>query len=175
MPKVSKLILTIFVCLIFTVSAFAQSETIKIDGAELKNLLPDKKNKKPLLINFWATWCGPCRVEFPELVEIDNEYREKGLNFVIVSVDKFAVIETRVPEFLQQYEAKMPSYLLDAETDRQKLRAIRQIAPKFSGNYPFTLLFNANGKLVYQKSGVINAKILKLEIEKVLPKTKKND
>ena len=155
--------------MIFAVSLFSQ--TTKIDGEGLKKLLPNKENKKPLLINFWATWCGPCRVEFPDLVKIDNDYRARGLNFALVSIDDWAIIDTRVPEFLKEYEAeKIPSYLLDYPTRPRLARAVRRIAPKFTGGYPFTVLFDANGKLVYQKVGVINARILRKEIDEVLVK-----
>ncbi len=172
MLKLSKFILIGFLCLLLVAALSAQTKTRKIDGAGLKSLLPDKENKKPLLINFWATWCGPCRVEFPELVKIDADYREKGLNFALVSVDKFALIDTRVPEFLQEYEAAMPSYLINYPTRREIAKAVRQIAPGFIDRYPTTLLFDANGKLVYQKAGVISGKILRAEIDKVLPKKK---
>ena len=172
MASISKVLFTAFFCLIFAVSISAQ--TTKIDGEGLKKLLPNKENKKPLLINFWATWCGPCRVEFPELVEIDKDYRAKGLNFALVSVDDWAIIDSRVPEFLREYEAtEIPSYLLDYPTRQTIAKAVRKIAPNFSGGVPATLLFNANGKLVYQKAGVINAKLLRKEIEKVLPKMNK--
>lgn len=145
--------------------------TKKINAAELK-ALAKSANKQPVLLNFWATWCGPCRVEFPELVAIDKDYKAKGLNFRLVSVDDWAIIDTRVPEFLQQYDATMPSYLIDLPNRAQIARAVRQIAPGFVDRYPLTLLFNANGKLVYRKVGVIDAKILRREIDKVLPKTK---
>ena len=169
MKSISKLFFTTLSCLIFALSFSAQ--TTKIDGAGLKKLLPNKEKKGPLLINFWATWCGPCRVEFPELVEIDKDYRKKGLTFALVSVDDWAIIDTRVPEFLKEYEAtEIPSYLLDYPTRPQITKAVRQIAPNFSGGVPATLLFNANGKLVYQKIGVVNAKLLRKEIEKVLVK-----
>jgi hypothetical protein len=111
-------------------------------------------------------------VEFPDLIEIDADYREKGLNFFIVSVDDFAVIDTRVPEFLKDYDSTMPSYLLNIEERRIAARAIRRIAPRFTDTYPLTLLFDGRGRLVYQKSGVINPKILRAQIDKVLPKSK---
>lgn len=170
MKRFSILIIPILICLSFALSVSAQT-VLKIDGAGLRKLLPNKENKKPVLINFWATWCGPCRVEFPELVEIDKDFRAKGLNVKLVSVDNFALIDTLVPEFLQQYEAaQIPAFLLDIPSDFQRLRAIRRIAPTVKKGIPLTLLYNANGKLVYRKSGVIDAAILRARIEKTLDK-----
>lgn len=170
MLKYSK---SIFVCFVLAVcfnQIPAQIVTETKTITDLRPLLPNAENKKPLLVNFWATWCGPCRVEFPELVKIDADYRAKGLNFVIVSVDNFSLIDTRVPEFLESYESTMPSYLINLPGRRAIARAIRQIAPRFPDAYPLTLLFDKNGKLVYQKNGVINPKILRTQIDKVLPK-----
>ena len=135
---------------------------------DLKPLLYAAENKKPLLINFWATWCGPCRVEFPELVKIDADYRAKGLSFVIVSVDNFGSKDMRVADFLKSYESTMPSYLLDLPTRPKIFRNIRQIAPRAQNGFPLTLLYDADGKLVYQKNGLIDAKILRTKIDKVL-------
>lgn len=176
--SMTKLLFTIFVFAACAVSSSAQTflspdavKTTAIDGEQLKTLAKSNRNKQPVLINFWATWCGPCRVEFPDLVEIDGDYREKGLDFVIVSVDDFGMIDSRIPEFLEQYQAKMPSFLIDLDS-AETVKAIRRIAPRFSGSYPLTLLFNARGKLVYQKTGVVDPKILRAQIEKVLPEQK---
>jgi thiol-disulfide isomerase/thioredoxin len=135
---------------------------------DLKPLLPSKLNKKPLLINFWATWCGPCRVEFPELVKIDADYRRQGLNFVVVSIDNLGAMDSMVADFLKSYASTMPSYLLDLPTRGKVFQNIRQIAPRAANAFPLTLLFDANGKLVYQKNGVVDAKILRAKIDKVL-------
>ena len=142
-------------------------KTTVINAEELKSLVKSPEKKQPILINFWATWCGICRREFPDLVEIDKDYRDKGLSFYIVSIDTISLAETTVSDFLKVYQAEMPSYILDTPSE---VKAIRQIAPRFSGSYPTTLLFNKNGKLVYQKNGAINAEILRKQINKVLPK-----
>lgn len=161
----------------FTLSVSAQKyvlpdavETTVINAEELKSLVKSPEKKQPILINFWATWCGPCRAEFPDLVEIDKDYRDKGLRFFVVSLDTVSLVDTTVSNFLKSYDAEMPSYLLDISPRRQITKAVRQIAPNFSGGFPFTVLFNANGKLVYQKNGVIDAKVLRTKIDKVLPK-----
>jgi thiol-disulfide isomerase/thioredoxin len=127
-----------------------------------------RENKKPLLVNFWATWCGPCRYEFPELVKIDAEYRARGLEFAVVSLDNLGAIDYPVADFLRVYRSTMPSYLLDLPAPVQTDRAIRRIAPRSRGGLPLTLLFNAKGKLVYQKTGVIDPQILRAKIGTVL-------
>jgi thiol-disulfide isomerase/thioredoxin len=143
---------------------------------DLKPLLPGGENARPVLINFWATWCGPCRVEFPELVRIDADYRAKGLDFYIVSIDKFGLLQTQVPIFLRQYRSTMPSYLIDLPSRTEIFRAVREIAPSARDAYPLTLLFDARGKLIYQKHGVIDPEVLRARIEKVLPEgVKEND
>ena len=57
----------------------------------LKSLLAKEKSK-PLLVNFWATWCDPCRDEFPDLVKIDNDFRA-SIDFVTVSLDELTEIK----------------------------------------------------------------------------------
>lgn len=145
------------------------TETKAINAAELKSLAKPT-NGKPILINFWATWCGPCRVEFPELVKIDADYRHRDLNFIVVSVDDFGLIDTVVPEFLASYNSTMPSYLINLENLRETAKAIRRLAPLSRVAYPLTLLFDAKGKLVFQKVGKVDASILRSQIDKVLIK-----
>ena len=168
--------LTAFIFAVFAVTAAAQRtastdgiEITIINADELKELAKSPARAQPIVINFWATWCGPCQVEFPDLVKIEAEYRAQGLDFALVSVDSLGLVRTTVPEFLRQYEAgAISSYLLDYPTRREITRAVRRIAPAFSDRYPLTLLFDAKGRLVYQKVGVINPKILRAQIKKVL-------
>lgn len=158
---------------VFTVSAqkyvsadAAQTEIINAE--QLKSFVRSSARKQPVLINFWATWCGPCRVEFPDLVEIHRKYRDKGLDFFIVSLDRATLADTLVSDFLKGYEAEMASYLLNLERRSQIKRAIRQIAPRYPGGLPFTVLIDRRGRVVYQKAGVVRAEILRAQIDKVL-------
>ena len=61
----------------------------EINMARLKGLLTETK-QRPLLVNFWATWCDPCRDEFPDLVKIDGEYRPNRMDFVTVYISPIA-------------------------------------------------------------------------------------
>src|SRR6476646_1928490 len=85
---------------------------IDLDG--LKTVL--KTEGKPRLINFWATWCDPCREEFPELVKIDTAYKGK-IDFISVSLDDLEDMGTTVPRFLREMKATMPAYLLHASDE----------------------------------------------------------
>jgi thiol-disulfide isomerase/thioredoxin len=134
----------------------------QIDETNLKTLL--KPNGKPLLVNFWATWCDPCREEFPELVKINADYKDK-IDFITISMDDLAEIKREVPKFLADMKAEMPAYLLKPQSEDQ---AIAAISKDWSGGLPFTILFNEKGETVYFKQGKIKPEILRAEIDKAL-------
>src|SRR5262245_13879350 len=100
-----------------------------IDTNELKGLLTQQR-ERPLLVNFWATYCDPCRDEFPDLVKIDKEFRPHALEFVTVSLDDMADIKTGMPKFLVAMKATMPAYLLNV-TDPEP--AINLVDPRWQG------------------------------------------
>ena len=142
-------------------------EVREIDGEGLKTLLRrDGANARPLLVNFWATWCDPCRVEFPDLVKIDAEYRGRGLDFVTVSADDAGEIKTSVPKFLREMKATMPAYLLHA-TDTQA--AINSVDPTWGGELPATFLFDKSGQIVFKHTGRVKPGELRAALDKVLP------
>lgn len=141
------------------------SATTQVNLEELKKILPTAEKKQITLINFWATWCVPCREEFPDLVKIDAEFRAKGVEFFIVSLDDVTDIKTEVPKFLRQMKSTMPSYLLKTPDEEA---AIVEIAPNWSGGLPFTVLFDETGKQVYLKQGIIKLDVLRAEINKLL-------
>jgi len=138
--------------------------SIDADGlaAVLKRQSPDAK---PLLVNFWATWCDPCREEFPDLVKIDRQYRPQGLEFTAVSLDDPTEIKTAVPKFLREMGLTTPTYLLNVSDPEP---AINRVDPEWSGALPATFLFDSQGHLVYKRLGRIQVPELTAAIEKVL-------
>ncbi len=151
-------------------SASTRPVVTEIDGDGLKKLLQRGKAwttaARPLLVNFWATWCSPCRQEFPDLVKIDAEYRGRSLlDFVIVSADDAAELKTGVPKFLREMRARMPAYLLNT-SDMEA--AIAQVDPTWGGELPATFIFDRQGTLVFKHTGLIAAAELRAAIEKAV-------
>jgi thiol-disulfide isomerase/thioredoxin len=148
--------------------AAAQSNLPKvtqIDTPALKNLLKrEGENAKPLLINFWATWCEPCREEFPDLVKIDADYKGK-IDFITISLDYLSEIDGDVPKFLAQMKAEMPAYLLKTENENE---AIAMVSKDWQGALPFTILFDASGREIYVRQGKIKVEAVRAEIDKVV-------
>lgn len=133
-----------------------------IDLEALKAVL-NRDSGRPLLVNFWATWCDPCREEFPDLVKIDADYRAKGLDFIIISLDDVVELKTGVPKFLRGMKAKMPSYLLNVSDPEP---AIKMVDPQWSGALPGTILYNGKGEIVFKHFGRVNANDLRVAIDK---------
>lgn len=138
-----------------------------IDTEALKALLTQQR-ERPLLVNFWATFCDPCRDEFPDLVKIDQEYRPQSLDFVTVSLDDMSDIETTVPEFLGSMKATMPAYLLNVSDPEP---AINLVDTKWRGDLPATYLYNEKGEVVYKHIGRVKTEELRSAIEKVVKKS----
>jgi thiol-disulfide isomerase/thioredoxin len=166
--------------LFLTFSAAAQSKTarkshaapavkkrvraIAINAEQMQSLLRRDGNR-PLLVNYWATWCELCREEFPDLVKIDNEYMDKGLDFIAITLDDLKDINTEVPKFLRLMKARMPVYLLNVSDPDP---AIHSVDPGWSGALPATFLYNNKGELVYKQLGRIKPDELRTAIDKLV-------
>jgi thiol-disulfide isomerase/thioredoxin len=136
----------------------------EIDFEGLKKILQrDPNDTRPLLINFWATWCDPCREEFPDLVKLDADYSPKRLNFVAVSLDDVSELKTTVPQFLKQMKATMPAVLLNVNDPEP---AIHAVDAKWDGQLPATFLYDRDGKVVFKHFGRIQPAELRAAIDR---------
>jgi len=135
----------------------------QIDTVALQNLLKrEGENQKPLLINFWATWCAPCIEEFPDLVKIDNDYKGK-IDFITVTLDDVEELNTGVPKFLKKMNAGMPTFLLKTDDEGAAISAVYN---DWQGGLPFTIFFDGKGMMIYNRQGKIVVDTLRKELDK---------
>ena len=122
-----------------------------------KKLRANADGGKFRLINFWATWCGPCITEFPDLMQIQRQYRDRNFEVVTVAA-QFPDEEKQVMAFLKKQQASNPNYLF-AGDDKYVLMAA--FDKKWDGALPFTMLLDPKGKVLYQKQGSIDVLAVK--------------
>jgi len=127
-----------------------------ISTTEVKELIKNS-SKKLRLINVWATWCGPCTMEFPDFITIDRMYRERDFEFISISADK-PERKDKVLDFLKEKEASNKNYIF---TGKNIYELIEAIDPNWKGALPYTLLVEPGGKVVYSQQGTIEPLKLK--------------
>ena len=96
-----------------------------------------------VLVNVWATWCIPCREEFPDLLRLQRKFAGKGLRLVLVSAD-FASQRPAVETFLGRQGVEFPSFL-KAQGDQEFIEGLEA---RWSGALPASLLFDRRGNKV---------------------------
>lgn len=141
---------------------------LEIDIEGLKKILRrdgEMAAARPLLLNFWATWCDPCREEFPDLLKIEADYRKRGLEFAAVSFDFSEDAQKAVPDFLREVKADIKPYWLNLPDPEP---AIRMVDPAWTGGIPTTFLFDAKGTLVFKHTGRVKPEELRAAIDKML-------
>src|SRR5215510_12563701 len=107
-----------------------------LDGA---NKALDDWKGKVLVVNFWATWCAPCRQEIPEFVKLQGELGTRGLQFVGIAIDQ----PRQVGEFVREFHINYPVLIGGMNT----LELMRESGNR-SGVLPFTLILDRGGKVV---------------------------
>ncbi len=92
------------------------SEVIEVSSAEALVDDLDNVEAETVVLNFWATWCGPCRMEFPEFIRFDAERQGEGVEVRFVSLDQPVDLQM-VHAFLDEHEVDEPSYLYTGQGD----------------------------------------------------------
>jgi thiol-disulfide isomerase/thioredoxin len=97
---------------------------------------------KAVLVNVWATWCLPCREEFPDLMQLRHEYADRGLRLVLVSGD-LDVDRQAAGRFLADQGVDFPTYF----KQQDDMEFIDGLDPRWSGALPATFLYDSAGSL----------------------------
>ena len=132
----------------------------EIDGQGIKNLISNSSSGKVRLINIWATWCGPCITEFPDLVIIDRMYRVRPFELITISADKTAK-KADALKFLQGQQASNKNYIFNKDDVYEMIEAID---PAWQGALPYTLIIEPGGKIIFKKQDIIDP----LEMKKLI-------
>ena len=127
----------------------ASPVTVTSAGPSELQALRKNLGGKVTLVNFWATWCGPCISEFPDLQRVHRDYRSRGLDYVTISID---VPDARpnVMALLQQHQASSRNYIF-ATDDIAGLQ--EAFDPALPASVPFTMVLAPNGDVLHQQHG----------------------
>jgi thiol-disulfide isomerase/thioredoxin len=112
-----------------------------------------------LVVNFWATWCAPCREEIPGFVRLQERYGARGLRFVGVAFDQ----PEKVAEFAREFGINYPLLIGGLDT-MELLRA----AGNRAGVLPYTLIIDRVGNLVSQQPGGLKEAMLESIIQSLI-------
>ena len=126
-----------------------------MNGAEVK--LADLKGKV-VLLNFWATWCGPCRLEIPWFVELQEKYRDQGFRVVGISVDD---PPEALPPFAKRFKVNYP---LVVGVDREDVQ--KAYGPIFG--VPITFIIGRNGRICMKHVGPASQEQFESNIKSLL-------
>jgi peroxiredoxin len=122
-----------------------------IDKKGVKDLVANDSNKLRL-INVWATWCGPCKAEFPELVTMHRMYRKREFELVTISAD-LPERKKQALKFLNEQHASCKNYLFDGENEYELAETLDA---EWQGALPYTMLVAPGGKVLLRKQDRID-------------------
>jgi peroxiredoxin len=130
-----------------------------IDKAGVEALVKND-SKKLRLVNVWATSCGPCLGEFPELVAMHRSYRRREFELITIGLDP-PEREAQALTILKEEHASSKNYLFTGGNEYVLAEALD---PKWQGAMPYTMLVAPGGKVIYRKQGELDPLELKRAI-----------
>src|ERR1700737_1189801 len=155
--------------LLVAVSAFAAPQAKApqdpqlIDAQGYQKILEQYRGK-PLTVNFWATWCEPCRDEYPLLNELAKQYAPQGLKVVGVNFDQDGDL-ILMRRFLARYKPVFPNYRKKQGSETEFEQAV---LPRWNGSLPITIFYSKDGHPVAHFLGAGNRERFEAAIRDLL-------
>jgi thiol-disulfide isomerase/thioredoxin len=129
-----------------------ETATLEDIQVETVKALAANKTDRLRLINVWATWCGPCAVEFPDLVTINRMYRQREFDMISISLDTVQNRDKALT-FLNRQAASFRNVRF-AGTDKDQFA--EALDSQWQGAIPYTLLIAPGGEILYRHTGLID-------------------
>lgn len=146
---------------------YSQSKTTTevkiISVSDLKLILEEGKGSA-ILINVWATWCEPCREEFPNLIKLSNKYK-KSIRFIGISADEVEDLDEKVIPFLKNQKTQFENYLIKVAEPED---FINLLDADWNGAIPATFIYDKNGKQIESLIGMQSYEDFENAIKKVI-------
>ena len=142
------------------------AEAVAVEPVDKDGLVALRRNegKKVRLVNFWATWCGPCVEELPTFVEINHMYRGRAFEFVTVAAN-FPDEKADVLDVLEKAHCSAKNLIFANE---HKYPLMEAFDPHWNAALPYTMLIAPGGEVLYKEQGPVNAMELKRAIVRAL-------
>ena len=140
MRQILCLFITLFLALSFSCSDKTDRNVQVVDFDEFYSKI-DLSSKDTYVINFWATWCSPCVKELPYFESVNNEYADKNVKVILVSLDFPSQIESKLKPYLKKNKIKSNVILLD---DSKMNKWVPRVSEKWDGGIPATLIVNSS-------------------------------
>jgi thiol-disulfide isomerase/thioredoxin len=147
--------------------AAAAPQVSAVDEVALKQKLAALKGKV-VVLNMWATWCGPCVSEFPDLVKLDQLYRKRGVTVIALSVDDPPTARQAVSQFAARQRATFPIYTLKPTADTGTI--VRVFDRNWTGAIPMTYVFDRSGRLQTRFTGARSLEGFEMAVKPLLTK-----
>ena len=154
-----------------------EQKPVDVELIDVAGVAALRKNgtRKVRLFNVWATWCGPCVAEFPELVKTARKFGLREFELITISMDeptdkdkvkaflekKHAAIPDRLKPSLKQEGRATNSYIFNGASQDELVKALDRLWP---GPIPFSLLVAPNGEVIWRHNGAVDGEELRAKV-----------
>lgn len=156
-----RLIITLFASILLLVAYAQENPTDTFKGVikyEALEKITDKQDDVLYVVNFWATWCGPCVREIPDFMKVNNKLSSrKDFRMILVSVDDKDNLKSEVLPFLKDNKITADVYLLD-DTKRMNYW-MPKVDKSWSGSIPATVFYKNGEKLKFVEKQLHKAEL----------------